>query len=176
MVLNSIELASLIEKVVSRITKEIEIANRNNDINSYLSSIRCEDLIERYNTYYDSRNAKILVVAGTEVNADDLRMAAKKNGINPNLLELRLDYNKNKHYDFSKLKNNSQYSDIIFGPVSHKVTGLGDYSNIIEMFNQNPEEYPKVIKASTGNDLKLTKTSFTDALKKTQRYQELYSY
>ena len=176
MALNSIELASLIEKVVSRITKEIEIANRNDDINSYLSSIRCEDLVERYNTYYDSRNAKILVVAGTEVNADDLRMTAKKNGINPNLLELRLDYNKNKHYDFSKLKNNSQYSDIIFGPVSHKVTRLGDYSNIIEMFNQNPEEYPKVIKASTGNDLKLTKTSFTDALKKTQRYQELYSY
>lgn len=174
--LDTFELESLYQKICDKIKKELEIRNRVGELRPYLCSIHCEELEEKYNTFYNTRTAKILVFAGTEVKADTLKGIAKKNGINPNLLELHLDYEKNKHFDFSKLKNNPNYSDVIFGPIAHKCVGLDEHSSVIAMFEKSPEEYPKVIRACANETLKLTKNSFEKALKNTQRYLDRYSY
>ena len=41
------------------------------------------------------------------------------------------------------------------------------------MIENNQEEYPKVIRAMDSNELKLTKTSFREALKNTRVYLHL---
>lgn len=86
-----------------------------------------------------------------------------------------MDYKKNKRYQFSKLKNNVNYSDILFGPNAHKAMDIGKNSSAIGMFEKHPELYPKKIEIKAyGGSLKITTTSFRNALMETQAFKDLY--
>ena len=43
------------------------------------------------------------------------------------------------------------------------------------MTDANPEEFPKVIRLQSSNELKITKQSFKDGLLNTRLYNDLYS-
>ena len=164
------ELSTLEKNVIQRIINKIRVSNRIGELNNYLKRIECDDLVMPYNTAFSS-NAKIIVIGSSMLNPTEMFAIAKKLGINPSHLELHLDYEKNKHFNFEMLRNNLNYSDIIFGPISHKCVGIRDYSSAISLITDNPDEYPKLITATDSHGLKLTKKSFEESLKNTQYYR-----
>lgn len=169
MALDSVEFENLKRFVLDKISIELSNANRTNSIEEYLTRIKCDDLLQKYNQYY-VRDAKIIVIGASAISVKEMQGVAKKLGINPNKLDLHLDYKKNERFNIAFLQNNVNYSDIIIGPNAHKMTGIGDYSSVISMIKDNSESYPKLTIASDNTSLKITKTSFENCLKNTQYY------
>ena len=157
------------EKLIKRIKKELYNANRNNNIDNYLKSIGCEDLVVSYNTIY-SNNAKIIVIGRSYIKPDIMRAIAKNNGIDPNRLEIYNDYDKLTNFNINFLRNNMNYCDIIFGPAPHSMEYIGDYTSALSMIKQNSTEFPKLNVANDSNKLKITKNSFEKCLLNTQCY------
>ncbi len=119
----------------------------------------------------------MLIFGDSRTNVDELIKGAKELGLDSKLLEFRLDYKKNKHLDFRILKNNQTYSDVMFGPNAHKSMGIGNNTSAIEMFNVHPELYPNKVDIQTeSGQLKTTKSSFMNALMKTQMYKDIFIY
>ena len=162
MVLSTTELNRVITYVYAKLSTELTIANRNNELEEYLIKIGCKDCMANHNTCYLAHSAKILVIGDMSIDDRSVKKIAKKCGIKPNRIELINDYEKLTNLNFEKYRNNMNYSDIIVGPTPHKAKGIGGYSS---------EEYPKLVKAETATGkLKLTATSFEAALRQTQQY------
>ena len=85
---------------------------------------------------------------------------ARKYGIKENRIEFELDYARLTNYNFSKLRNSMVYSDVLVGPMPHKVEGIEGFSSFLAMTEANPEEFPKIIKLESSNELKITKNTF----------------
>lgn len=171
MVLSTIELDRVMTYVYAKLSSELTIANRSNELEEYLSKIGCTDCIGKHNTSYLAHNAKILVIGDMNINCKSIKKIAKKCGIKADRIEVISEYEKLTNLNFEKYRNNTNYSDIIIGPTPHKVKGIGGYSSAISMMEHNPEEYPKLIRAETAaGELKLTATSFEAALRQTQQY------
>lgn len=166
-------LRELTIKVVSKIRKELEIQNSTGCLDEYLTLIHCSEFIENYNTSFIPREAKIAVFGCSRLSVNNLELIAKKAGIKPSSIEFHLDYEKNKRFDFSKFKDSFIYSDIIFGPSSHKSIGIDGYSSAIAMMETESKHYPKITRATANNELKITKSSFEQALLNTQLYMSL---
>lgn len=173
MVLDAIKLDDLYVRLVQEIKKDLFQANREQDIESYLKKIHYENLIQGYNTYYDKKNAKVVVIGDAMISVDEMRKIAKKNGISPQLLEFHLDYDRLTNFDYNQFRNNPGYSDIIFGPNPHKARGIEGYSSAISMMQQEAGQFPKLTIAEASNELKITKTSFTKAIQNTQMYLDI---
>ena len=106
------------------------------------------------------------------ISKDIMVSIAKKYGIKESRLEFELDYNRLHNYNFKNLRNNMLYSDVLVGPLPHKVKGIENYSSFLAMAEANPEEFPKIIRLEGTNELKITKQSFLDGLLKTRLYNE----
>ena len=165
-----IDLAEILEKVYGKISKEITDAYYNDEINYILEKYDLKDEISY--SYYDFNNAKILVIGNSMISKDVMVSIAKKYGIKENRLEFELDYDRLHNYNFGNLKNNMSYSDILVGPLPHKVKGIENYSSFLAMAESNPEEFPKIIRLEGSNELKITKQSFLDGLLKTRLYND----
>lgn len=173
MVLDAIKIEDLYGRLVQQIKKDLYQANREQDVESYLKKIHYEKLIQGYNTYYDKKRAKIVVIGDAMISVDDMRKIAKKNGINPQVLEFYLDYDRLTNFNFNQFRNNPGFSDIIIGPNPHKVRGIEGYSSAISMIQQEAGQFPKLTIAEASNELKITKTSFTKAIQNTQMYLDI---
>ena len=163
-------LAEILEKVYSKIAKEITDAYYNDEIDYILEKYDLKD--EIFYSYYDFNNAKILVVGNFMISKDVMISIAKKYRIKENRLEFELDYDRLHNYNFGHLRNNMSYSDILVGPLPHKVKGIENYSSFLVMAEANPEEFPKIIRLEVSNELKITKQSFLDGLLKTRLYND----
>lgn len=171
--MNNIDLTELTEKIYQKVLKEVVEANQNNSIDKILKKYGLEDEIEY--SYYDHNNSKILVIGDSRVNKDDLIAIAKKYGIRENRLEFELDYTRLHNYNFSKLQNSMTYSDVLVGPIPHKVEGIEGFSSFLAMVEACPEEFPKVIKLEASNELKITKESFKNGLLNTRLFKDLFN-
>ena len=120
MVLSVEALREITLRVMEKIQKELEIQNSLGCLDNYLTSIHCSEFVANYNTSFIPREAKIAVFGCSKLSVNNLELVAKKAGINPSRIEFHLDYEKNKRFDFSRFKDSFIYSDIIFGPSSHK--------------------------------------------------------
>ncbi len=98
-------------------------------------------------------------------------MAAKKLGVDSENLKF-VDYSEAKHLNAERLRYSSEYSDIICGPIPHKVEGMGDTSSLLAKIEKNPSEYPKLIKAEANQKLKFSLTGFKNYLLKTRFFEE----
>lgn len=174
MVLDTIKIEDLYGRLIQQIRKDLYQANREQGIESYLKKIHYENLIQGYNTYYDKKSAKIVVIGDSMISVDGMRKIAKKNGINPQHLEFYLDYDRLTNFNFNQFRNNPGYSDIIFGPNPHKARGTEGYSSAISMMQHEAEQFPKLTIAEASNELKITKTSFTKAIQNTQMYLDIF--
>ena len=65
------------------------------------------------------------------------------------------------------------YSDILIGPIPHKVKGLDESSSFLSMVRKNPNMFPKVIDIRNSNELKIKKTSFLNGILKTRLHSEI---
>ena len=141
---------------------------------------RIEEFMKKYCVVYEEEwmpveknRSKIMVFGALSGNISDYYLTAKKLGIQKENIEFISDYNELKRYDVSNFKNSSSYSDIIVGPMPHKIAGMGDTSSFIAEMKNNPGEYPKVTEAVANSKLKITKSSLEYALCNTRYYQKI---
>jgi len=108
---------------------------------------------------------KILVIGSQGVPERQLMGIAEEYfGLKKNDLDFKLDYQKNKRLDVSKLRYNSPYCGFLVGPIAHKVIGLGDNNSFIQKMEKE-EGYPPFVEIRTkSGKLKITKTGFKAAL------------
>lgn len=172
MLLDSLEFKTLEDKVLEKVARELEISNRTNELENYLRKIGCSEFVAEHNTEY-THNAKIVIIGESAIDVKEIESVAKKNGINPKRLELCLNYEKIKSIDIRRFEYNCNFSDIIFGPVPHKMVGIEDNSGAIAMIKNNTKAYPKLNLASDGNSLKITKKSLDNCFKNTQYYLDM---
>lgn len=120
----------------------------------------------------DSRK-KILVVGGDNLlkRPDVIWGIGKKYNINKDQFEIYNDYDALTNQGNELVKkvqyHEDKYIGVIFGSVPHSTNGNAGYSSLITRFQQD-EFFPTTIKCesnTSGARLKLTKTSFTNALR-----------
>ena len=168
---NVIDLNEIVEKVYQKVVQEITEAYNEKKLDEELKKYGLEDEIDY--PYYDINNSKILVVGNSVVNKDILISIAKKYGIRENRLEFELDYTRLHNFNFGKLRNSMVYSDVLVGPLPHKVEGIAGFSSFLAMTDANPSEFPKIIRLEGSNELKITKESFKTGITKTRLYNDL---
>ena len=66
---------------------------------------------------------------------------AKKMGINKDQIEFGPDYVRMHNFDYSQLRNNFAYSDVLVGPIPHKGKNIDGYSSFLAMAKDNPSEF-----------------------------------
>lgn len=167
------ELASIKAKIFAKIAKEIEMANRNNEMDYLLDKYGVSLEVERMPIYI--RTTKILVVGGLSGSVSDYQKCAKKLDIDPNNVDF-LDYYDFKKFSAESLRYSSKYSDIIFGPVPHKSKDMGDVESLLHAIKNNEAAFPKLTIStanSTSNQLKFSISSFRECLLKTYYYEIL---
>lgn len=138
-----------------------------------------EELLSEYGiNLYDTttpqiieRNMKILVIGDIRGRKSDYVMAAKKLGIPESSLEF-IDYDEIKNFSLNILRYSPKYSDIIVGPIPHKIKDLKEDTSLIGMIENAPDKkaYPKLTRVTTnmeGNVLKFSVSAFKEALLKT---------
>ena len=164
------QIIELRKKIYAKINKEIEIAIKNNDLS---------EIAEKYGIVLDEEPAmivtkrmKILVLGELAGRVKDYQSVAKKKGIDPDNLEF-INYDQAKNINPSRLQYSNVYSDIIYGPTPHKISGMGDTSSLLSLIEKNPNEYPKLTKAIANNQLKISITGFGDYLLKTRYFEAM---
>ena len=145
---NTVEIELLIEKISQKIREEIYTANRLGNLD----------------------NAKIIVIGSIEVKQQEIKACLKNVGINPDRVEFYSDYEKLPNIDFSFLRNNMNYSDILVCAMPHKMKSIDGYSSLTSMIEDNQNEFPKLIKIG---EMKYSNTAFKEALRKTNYYQDM---
>lgn len=173
-ILNSDQLTDVLDKLIDKLQTEIFQANAVGNVYEVFKRLGYDylitDSVPSY-SYVDVRHSKILVLA-YQLDQDNLKMAAKKLGIDPSKIDF-FEYKSN--FDFAKLRYSSKYSDVLVGPIPHKGVNIGDASSFLASYEKAPEEYPKIqrLEDSNGN-LKVTKTSFVERLKSTKYFLEVF--
>jgi hypothetical protein len=167
------EIELLIEELTQKIREEIIFANRTGNL---------EKILEKYdyNTtehrcwYYYPYASKIIVIGDILAKQKDVEKCLKELGINKNQVDLYSDYEKITNTNFSFLKNNFGYSDILVCAMPHKINGIGNNESFISMVENNIEEYPPLIKiVDESGNLKYSNSAFKKALYKTNLYKEI---
>lgn len=173
--MNNKDLVQLLEKIYEKLSKEITYAYHNDNLDEVLKKYELEDEeneIEHF--YYDTNRSKIIVIGGSRIDKNEMEYIAKHNGIDPRRIEFVLEFNKLTNYDFNKFKYNMSYSDILIGPIPHKVKGLDGSSSFLAMVKEDPKSFPNVIDLRNSHELKITKQSFLNGLLKTRLHNEIY--
>lgn len=168
--MNNMDLVQLLEKIYQKLIKEVTEAYHNDNVDELLKRYGLEDEVEHWD--YNTKHSKIIVIGDSRVGKNEMEYIAKRNGIEPRRIEFVLEYDKLTNYDFEKFKYNTSYSDILIGPIPHKVKGLDVSSSFLAMVREKLECFPKVIELRDANELKITKQSFLNGLLKTRLYNE----
>ena len=165
------QIADVRGKIMAIINKEIDIAVRNGAL---------EEILERYGISLDyepempvnTRRMKILVLGELAGSLRDYQTVAKKCGISLDNMEF-ISYVESKRLNAARLQYSNEYSDIICGPIPHKIQGMGETSSLLALIENHPSEYPKLLKATSNNTLKISITGFRELLFKTRYFETL---
>ena len=165
--LNTSELLELEEAMTLELrdglTGILSRLNRFGQLENLLDLLGMRHLLQKESGYEVYKSGKIIVIGQSEVKQDVLLAVAKKQGIDKSRIELYLDYEDAKTFNFKKMQWQPSYSLVIVGPMPHSALGKGDYSSVIAAMEQE-DGYPPVIRLGNGT-LKITKSGFRDKLK-----------
>ena len=168
------EFAAIKAKIFAKVAKELELANKNDEMDEVLDKygvvLEAEERMP-----INTRTHRILVIGELAGSRKDYQIAAKKMDINPDNIEF-MDYEESKRLDARRLEYSNDYSDIIYGPTPHKINEMGDTSSLLALIENNPMKYPRLIRSktnSTDGRLKITISGFKDYLKRTFYYETL---
>lgn len=114
--------------------------------------------------------AKIIVIGQIETKEKEVLACLKSLGINPKMVEFYKDYNKLRNKDFSFLRNNVNYSDILVCAMPHKMAGIEGYNSFVSMIEDNVEQFPTLTRIGK---MKYSNTAFKEALLKTNYYRNM---
>lgn len=157
------------DNLFKQIRGQIDKANRNEKL---------EETLNEYGFKLDKdiviceRKQKILVLGDSRQKLEDLKNIIKDNNLPIDKFEFKLDYKKGD-FDFEDLRYSYKYSELLLGPIAHKVKGTRGYSSAVGLIENNKDKYPKLIKLEANNSLKITKESFTKGVKETYLYKSL---
>ena len=165
------ELQELILDIQNKISEEITLANRTEGLEEVLMKYGFDDK-EVYYPYVETSRAKILLLGHSEVSINDIYGICKSFELDKDDIEIFDDYNKLTSFRCDVLRFSCKYSDIIIGPLPHKMAGIGNYSSLISMIEDCPQEFPKLIKVDYSGELKITKESLKRAFVKTLKYKD----
>lgn len=152
-----------LEELIETITSMITVANRSGELEQLLKGWNLDHLILGSSVYATEKSGKIVVIGESEVKENVLRGLVKKYGINVNRFEFCLDYGAAKKYPYKKLRYNTNYRLVIFGPVPHSSSGKNDSTSVIAEMKNN-EGYPRVEVLSSNREVKITKSNFKKLL------------
>lgn len=172
-ILNYDDLMILMNKLIDKIQTDIFKANASGELENFIIKLGYKsisnDILPSYN-YLNFERSKILVLAHN-LDKTILLQAAKELGIESDRLDL-VEYKSN--FDFKTLKRSVKYSDILIGPIPHKVKNMGDASSFLAEYEINPKDYPMVQRIETlARNLKITKTAFVNCLLNSQYYENV---
>jgi hypothetical protein len=175
-VLDSQKLQFLIDEIYSKVIEEVTLANRSSkeELNKVLDKYGLGEKKQSYQ-YCNVKSSKIILFGRIELKQNIMNAIAKDMGISPDRIDY-VSYDDTTNYDISNLEYSNKYSDILAGPVPHKAKNMGNYSSMIEAIESNSEMFPPLIRVmdETGT-LRISKSSFKNALLKTQLFKELNS-
>lgn len=172
MKLSNQQVSKIINRLLNRITKELENANINDCAEEFLEKYDISEVEEEI--YINPRTCKIIVMGALSGKVKDFKLAAKKIGIDPERIEF-VGYQECKRFNVARLENSNIYSDIIIGPMPHKVEGMGDVSSLLAAIKKEPSKYPKLLECRENSNefyLKITVGNFKKCLGNS-RYFEL---
>lgn len=168
------ELSSIKSRILAKVINEIELANRNSEMDEILEKYGV--IIEEEERFpINTRTYRILVIGELAGSIKDYQMTAKKIGIDPDNIEF-MDYEQSKRIDARRLEYSNEYSDIIYGPTPHKIEGMGDTNSLLALIEANPMKYPRLIRSkanTTSGALKISISGFKDYLRRTYYYETL---
>lgn len=166
------ELELLIEEVSQKVREDIIIANRSGTLEAILKKYNYIEEQEKWYSY--PITSKMIVIGNIEVKEKEVLGCLKSVGIDKNRVEFYTDYEKLTNINFSFLRNNFNYSDILVCAMPHKISGIGDNASLISMIEKNPKEFPTLTKITdeSGN-LKYSNSAFKRALIRTNMYKEI---
>jgi len=100
---------------------------------------------------------KVLLIGDLSIQKDAVLCIFKNYGFDKKSIEF-VEYNDVTNYNFKRIRYESNYNFIMYGPVPHSAKGKNDKSSIIEALKE--EGYPEIIdlRDESGN-LKVTKSS-----------------
>jgi hypothetical protein len=160
------ELADILIEASHRLLSEIKYAHKTGSLEFYLKKIGMEELLDkifRDGKFESNPEGKILVVGGSHISDGEIYSCFRKFRIDKERIELLLDYEKIKKFDFKKLQHNPKYRLLFFGPTPHSGIGKEDSSSI--MINlETKDGYPKTVRLTDGHNLKITKASLLRAI------------
>ncbi len=171
MVYSQSQITNLKSKIMRKIFVEIDLAIKNNSVDELLEKY-CVEIEEIPYFSGVTKRSKILVLGQLSGKRKDYVGVAKNLGVEENNLEF-IDYVGIKHFNAETLRYSNKYSDIICGPMPHKIEGMGDTSSLITEIEKNPSEYPKLIKATSNGDLKFSITGFKNYILRTRFFEKI---
>ncbi len=156
--------------LISRIQTEILLAQKNNTLDEFISKYNIN--LNEPPVPVDTRKMKVLVIGDLAGKKKDFLLAAKKCDVSENNIEF-IGFEDVDRINPARLKYSHEYSDIICGPVPHKVKGMGDASSLYSLLESQPDIYPKVIRAISNESLKITISNFKSILLQTKYFETL---
>lgn len=160
-------LFDIMAEASQRLHSEIRQAYRLDELESYLEKIGMKDLFpkEKKPLYDTLPDGKILIVGDTKLKENVISGCLKEFAIDKDRIDMRLGYDEAKNIEFKTFQYNPNYRLILFGPVPHSGKGKEEKSSIITQL-ETDDGYPKIIRLTDGNSLKMTKTNLKNAIKK----------
>ena len=152
-----------IEELLEEIRKRVLLANREGTLDRLLRSMGMHDLIEAQ-SQLGNKDGRIVVLGGSDVDERILLGIAGGLGIDKSRFEFCLDYEAIQKYNFRKLQYSDKYRLILVGPMPHSTTGMRESASTIAEMEAHQEMYPRIIRLMSGNELKITKNGFREAL------------
>lgn len=166
------ELELLIEEVTQKVREEIITANRCGTLKEILNKYNYVEEQEKWYAYPNT--SKMIVIGSIEVKEKEVLGCLKAVGIDKNRVEFYTDYDKLTNMNFSFLRNNFNYSDILVCAMPHKMEGIGDNASFISMIENNSKEFPTLTKITDESGiLKYSNSAFKKALIKTNMFKEI---
>lgn len=158
--------SDIITEVLSIFTKRLENAIDSDSLEDFLELVGIEIELEKQINpayYLYNHGTKIYVLGALAGKKKDYIVCAKGLGIDEKNLEF-IEYDEMKTFSIEKLRYSSTISDIICGPMPHKIKGIGDYSSFISLLKSKPDEYPKAYIATANDVLKINLSNFRQGL------------
>lgn len=159
------------DNLFKQIRGQIDKAYRNKNLNEVLNSYGFK--LEKDNVICKKKQ-NILILGDSRLKVEDLKKILIENNLPIDNFKFKLDYKKGD-FDFEDLRYSSKYSELMIGPIAHKVKGTRGYSSGIALIEENKDKYPRLIKLRSNGELKITGESFSKGLKETYLYKFLNS-
>jgi hypothetical protein len=158
--------APIMAYLQNNISEDLVKLNRNEKLGQFLDMLNLGSLLNIPKRLETKKYGKILVIGESSIQIKNLIGIAKQLGINKNRFEFVTNYENTKSYNFAALEYNINYKVVLVGPLPHKCIGLdGDkYNSVLDQMEDNPGSFPKIVRLVSSNELKISKTSFKNAL------------